>query len=114
MRLAVPLVGRVGHRDPHPGDQSGNLVADIDAVGDLSAEDTDMRRLRVGVDLVLAREQHPVALLAPFARPLDDQRTDPTTLGNDVGRGQGLVDIEPLVDIVENKLPVFLGDFTVR
>ena len=71
-------------------------------------------RAVIDLDLVLAGQLGPVDVGLIAAVALDDERPDPGPVGDDVGRGEGRVEVEPGVDLSEQEVPVLVGDLGVR
>ena len=63
-RLAVPVAQVLLERDAERLDVLGDLLADVEAVGELAAEDGDDGAGGVALDLVLAAQRGPVGVLS--------------------------------------------------
>ena len=103
-RLAVPDQPGEGQRQAQPLRLGADLLPDVDAVGELAAENGEPPARHVGLDGVLARELGPVARAVAGAG--DDQRPDPATLGDDVAIAERPRQPQALVDVVEHEAPV--------
>ena len=103
-RLAVPDKAGEGQRHAQPLRLGADLIADVDAVGELAAENGEPPARHVGLDGVLARELGPVARAVAGAG--DDQRPDSAALGDDVAIAQRARQPKALVDVVEHEAPI--------
>ena len=66
-RLAVPVAQVLLERDAERLDVGGDLLADVEAVGELAAEHGDDGAGGVALDLVLAAQRGPVGVLVVAA-----------------------------------------------
>src|SRR5207237_1282597 len=111
-RLAVPDKAGEGQRHAQPLRLGADLIADVDAVGELAAENGEPPARHVGLDGVLARELGPVARAVAGAG--DDQRPDPATLGDDVAIAARPRQPQAPGEVVEHEAPVVGRNLDVR
>ena len=95
-------------------DGVGDLLAHVQAVGELAAEDGDHATLAVGLDGVLAAQRGPFHGVGVAGGGLHHQRPHPAPLGDDVGRGERAQQVEACVDLPEQELAVLVGDLGER
>jgi hypothetical protein len=88
----------------------GHLFTHVQAVGELAAEHRDHPPLAIALDGVLAAQRRPLDGVGVAGSALDDQGTDAASLGDDVGGGERLGQVEPGVDLRQQELAVLVGD----
>ena len=113
-RLAVPVAQVLLERDAEGLHVLGDLLADVEAVGELAAEDGDDGAAVVALDLVLAAQRGPVGVLLVAALPLDDEWANPGALRDDVVGGERRGQVEAGVDLAEQEVAVLVGDVGER
>ncbi len=87
-RFAIPVVEIVLERDAQGLDLGCDLLADVEAVGQLAAEDRDDAFRVVDLDGVLPTQLGPVDVFLIALAGVHDERADPAPLGDDVGAGE--------------------------
>ncbi len=112
--FAEPVVQILLQRDPERLDLLGDLLAHVEAVGQLPAEDRDDARRPVDLDGVLAAQLRPVDVGLIARSHLHHERAHPAPLGDDIAAGQRLIEIQPGVDLLEQELDVVVGDLGER
>jgi hypothetical protein len=100
--LAVPASLGVGQRDTQVCHGIGDLLANVQTVGELAAEDADVLVGLVDLDDVFARERNPIdgAALLLLGH---DQRSHAAALGDDVRLRQRPLQEQALVDVVQDE-----------
>ena len=97
LRLAVPAPRRLGDHYAETGHGGDDLLAHVEAIRQLAAEDRDVAPGAIDLDFVLARKLHPVRR----ARlPGHGQGTHADALGDHVLRADGVAQRQQAVDVV--------------
>ncbi len=83
-----------------------DLLADVETVGELAAEDRDDAESVVTLDLVLAAQRRPVGVGLVAAVVFDHEWTHAGALGDHVGDRERPGEVEPGIDLIEEERPV--------